>query len=358
MVNLFGLGVTKRRGGNYPYVTARVRAKKAHLLPSEIYPKLLARDVNEIARTLQEGEYAEEIDRFAGKARGALLIERATRLNLGRTYQQILDMSEGELKVMIGLYLERYDIYNLKTILRGKFAGMSTEEIAAELVPAGAIPLARLEALAKLDNLQDIVTRLREFPYGRGAAKVAEGYGPTGITSLTEIENALDREYYTRLIAEFPPTNKEGRAFRSFLEREVDIQNLRTVLRLRAEEAQDMAPYFIECGTSLTLDRANRLLKAGKEEFASEVLTLKFGKRLEEGVRAYVDGKGLNPLLTALDKALIESADDFGHVAPLSVLPVVDYLLRKKIEVDNLRIIASGKESGLPDETIEGLLIL
>jgi V/A-type H+-transporting ATPase subunit C len=39
-------------------------------------------------------------------------------------------------------------------------------------------------------------------------------------------------------------------------------------------------------------------------------------------------------------------------------LPIIDYRLRKKIEVDNLRSIARGKQSGLPEEDIRSLLVL
>lgn len=356
MVRIFGLEMKRSGGGNYPYVTARVRAKKANLLPRDTYPKLLARDVNEIARTLQEGEYGAEIDHFAGKASGALLIERATRLNLGRTYAQLLDISEGELKTMIGLYLERYDVVNLKTLVRGKFAGAPAEDISAEFVPVGSIPLARLEAMARLETLGDVLAQLSDTSFGR-AIKAALGEAGTP-TTLVDLENAVDKTFYEHLVLGYTPSGRSQRAFYAFLQREVDVQNLRTILRLKAADIPDFAPYFIEGGASLTRDRANRLMRATKEEFATEIANLKFGKRLEDGVRAYLDGKGLNPLITALDKALIESADDFGHVAPLSVLPVVDYILRKKVEVDNLRIIAHGKESGLSDEVIEGLLIL
>jgi len=358
MVRIFGYGMKSPKGSNYPYVTARVRAKKAQLLSPDTYPKLLARDVHEIARTLQEGGYGAEIDHFAGKASGALLIERATRLNLGRTYAQILDMCEGELKVMVGLYLERYDVYNLKTILRGKFAGMTSENIITELVPTGSIPLARLEQLARQDTLLDVIQQLRDTPYGRGIQTALGETAGQPPASLVEVENAIDRTFYEHIAAGFRASDKSTRAFLAFLQREVDVQNLRTLLRLKEAGIADYEPYFIDGGASLTREKAGRIMRATRDEFAAEIAKLKFGPRLEEGVRAYLDGSGLNPLITALDKALIESADDFGHVAPLSVLPVIDYILRKKVEVDNLRIIAHGKESGLPDEVIEGLLIL
>jgi V/A-type H+-transporting ATPase subunit C len=40
------------------------------------------------------------------------------------------------------------------------------------------------------------------------------------------------------------------------------------------------------------------------------------------------------------------------------VLPIVDFMVRKKIEVDNIRIIARGKESGLDSEQIKKLLVI
>jgi V/A-type H+-transporting ATPase subunit C len=43
---------------------------------------------------------------------------------------------------------------------------------------------------------------------------------------------------------------------------------------------------------------------------------------------------------------------------PLSVLPIIDYMIRKKIEVDNIRIIARGKESKLDVDHIKELLVV
>lgn len=43
---------------------------------------------------------------------------------------------------------------------------------------------------------------------------------------------------------------------------------------------------------------------------------------------------------------------------PLSVLPVVDYMLAKRREVANIRLIAYGTHSGLDSETIKELLVI
>src|SRR5438552_6326402 len=164
MANLLarlGLGT-----GNYAYVTARVRAKKAKLLPSDEYARLLARDASEIARTLQEGTYKTEIDALAAKYRGAELVERATRLKLGRTYAEVQSYARGELAAMIGQYLARYDVANLKTILRGKFAKAKSEEILAETIPAGSLA-PRLEELSRVEKIDDVLDALGTTPWRR-----------------------------------------------------------------------------------------------------------------------------------------------------------------------------------------------
>jgi vacuolar-type H+-ATPase subunit C/Vma6 len=63
--------VTKRipvESGNYPYVTARVRAKKAALLSSDVYERMLQMEIPQIARILSEGAYKAEILALATKA--------------------------------------------------------------------------------------------------------------------------------------------------------------------------------------------------------------------------------------------------------------------------------------------------
>src|SRR5437870_5803251 len=81
--------------GNYPYVTARVRAKRAALLPADTYARLLQMQIPEIARFLGEREYKSEMVALGGRYAGVDLIEHATALNLTRTYNQIDDFLGG-----------------------------------------------------------------------------------------------------------------------------------------------------------------------------------------------------------------------------------------------------------------------
>ncbi|MCK4455629.1 MAG: V-type ATPase subunit, partial [Thermoplasmata archaeon] len=60
----------------------------------------------------------------------------------------------------------------------------------------------------------------------------------------------------------------------------------------------------------------------------------------------------------ALEKHHLKEASTYSHLHPLSILPVLDYLISKEIEVENIRIIARGKRDGLSESTIRDLLVI
>lgn len=353
MANLLArLGL--QRGGNYAYVTARVRAKKSLLLAPEEYPKLLARDVSEIAKTLQEGQYKQDIDELASRYRGAELIERATRLHLGRVYSQIQGFATGELAAMIGVYLGRYDVYNVKTILRGKFAGLPADEILNETVPAGLLA-PRLAELSRLERMDDVVAALSHTTFGRVLKEEVEG---KTLSNLVAVENALDVEYYSMLLASIPERGAANKAFLTWARNEVDVINLKTLFRLRFARLTEWEPYFLDGGREVSRERAQRIVRGSDDEVLAEVQSLAVDPSVVDATRQALASGTVNHVATALDKELIRDAHDFSHRSPLSVLPVVDFILRKKVEADNLRAIAYGKQTGLPTETIEELLLL
>lgn len=340
-------------GGNYAYVTARVRAKKNQLLGADAYPKLLAREASEIARALQEGQYKAEIDELAARHRGADLVERATRLNLGRTYAQIVGFATGELALTIAAYLARYDVYNVKTILRGKFAKAKPEHILDETIPAGTLA-PRLAELARLEKIEDVVEALHGTPFHKVLVAQTEG---RQLSNLIEVENELDRAYYATLLENVPQSGRANKAFISWIRNEIDVVNLKTLFRLRFARVTDWEPYFLAGGTDVTRDSAARIVRGTDEEVISEVGTLDVAPEVVDATRRSLSSGNLSAVATSLDKELVRDAQDFSHRAPLSVLPVVDFILRKKIEADNLRAIAYGKQTGLPTSTIEELLI-
>lgn len=337
----------KSRGGNYPYVTARVRALKTYLLPESEYAKLFQRDLHEIARSLGEGRYKDEVDELAGEHTGAALVERATRLNMGRQFSKILSWCKGEPEELLELYFHRYQVHNIKTVLRGVQAGASTEEIRLALIPASVAPEETFLAATTAETLEEAINALR----GTGYDHVLDAEEDL---RLSEIENALDEAYYETLVQGFEPRDRPTRAFHDFLKREVDILNLKLVLRAKHK---DLIEYqLVPRGRHVDDDLARRIQGAEWSEVASILEETPFGPVLRSALQDYQEDKDLNHLAAVLDQHHLDEASDFGHRYPLSILPLIDYVLRKKREVDRLRIIAVGKAHGLPRDEIKTLV--
>src|SRR5213594_2246842 len=160
--------------GNYPYVTARVRAKKAALLSPDVYERMLQMEIPQIARVIGEGAYKSEVLALASRASGVDLIEVSTSRNLAAVFTQIIGFSEGGLRQMIGWYLDRFDVQNVKTIVRGKLFGATPEEIAEDIVAAGSMEESFLKSLIKLPNLDEVFARLEGTIYAEALASLGE----------------------------------------------------------------------------------------------------------------------------------------------------------------------------------------
>src|SRR5574337_223119 len=221
--------------GNYPYVTARVKAKRALLVPKESYDRLLVMEVPEIARFLGEREYKAEMLALGAKDSGVDLIENAVSRHLAQTYNKIYDFSEGNLRAMIGRYLDRYDLENIKTIIRARTYGAAAEDVEEDLVPAGSFSEEFLDELATAPSLEAVFKSLDGTIYASALSILNKK--PSEVANWSEWEDLVSRLYYAELLASIPPATDANRLMRKFVQREIDILNLKTLLRAWSAKA-------------------------------------------------------------------------------------------------------------------------
>ncbi len=341
--------------GNYPYVTARVRAKKAALLSSDVYERMLQMEIPQIARLLGEGAYKAEILALATKASGVDLIERATSRNLAAVYTQIIGFSEGELRQMIGWYLDRFDVQNVKTIVRGKLFGAGAEEVLEDIVAAGSMRESFLQSLIELPSLDEVFERLEGTIYSQ--ALHALGKNPSEIRKWNAWEDLVTKLYYVNLLAVVPERTEGTRLMREFVRREIDIVNLRTLLRLWASKGTLEYDAFVDGGLEIPKAELNEMVSLDVNALAAHLrdydLTEELSGRLKD-----LQALGVGQLVRGVERLHLLAAGRYAHIHPLSVLPILDYIVRKDREVQNLRIIARGKESALATAVIRELLVV
>ncbi|HYY49055.1 MAG TPA: ATP synthase A1 subunit C [Thermoplasmata archaeon] len=341
--------------GNYPYVTARVRAKKAALLTADVYERMLQMEIPQIARVLGEGAYKAEILALAPRVSGVDLIELATSRNLAAVYTQIIGFSEGELRQMIGWYLDRFDVQNIKTIVRGKLYGASATEIQEDIVAAGSMKESFIQSLIELPTLEEIFDKLDGTIYAQAFRAI--GKNAAEVQKWNEWEDRVTQLYYENLLAVVPERTEGTRLMREFVRSEIDIVNLRTLLRLWASKAALSYDVYVDGGWELPKGELAKMasmdVNALSVALRQYALTEDLAARLKD-----LQALGVGQLVRSVEKLHLLTAGRYAHVHPLSVLPILDYIVRKDREVQNLRIIARGKESGLATDVIRDLLVI
>ncbi|MFC7176818.1 V-type ATP synthase subunit C [Halosegnis marinus] len=342
---------------NYEYVTARVRARRAKLFDEDDYRKLVRMGPGEIARFMEETEYETEMNELGARFSGVDLIEYALNRNLAKHFDDLLEWADGKLYDYVVRYLRKFDAWNVKTTLRGLYSGASTAEIEDDLIGAGEFSDAFLSRLVNASSIEAVVEQLDGTIFGDAAADAYELYEEMGV--LVPLENAVDRAYYAELMGNLPnEPNHAEELYIQFLRAEIDFRNLRNALRISRSGADiDPAEFYIDGGRLFAATEL-RQLAANPDELVARVRESTYGDELDAALDGLADAEDLIGFEHALDAALLEYSDTLSNRYPLSVCPVLAYVLAKEREVDNIRAIARGREAGLDAEEIEAELVV
>ena len=344
---------------NYPYLCARVKAKKGFLMKKDSFHRMLSMDLAEIGRYLGETQYRDEISALGSDYSGATLIEMGISENLAKIYTDVLSYSVGHSRELVSEYLHRWDIYNIKTVLRGKLTHAPQDDIKEILVPAGSLRLDYFNQMAQSASWEELIDRLRQQKVIYVDEEMLRVAISTG--KLAKLEDTLDKEYYTSMLRSVEQTDISEVHFHDFIRREIDITNLKALFKLKSEgvAGESMPQYFVPGGMEFKMDRLTKMSSAGGiKEILDDFRQSTYAEMMRADIEQFEKDEDASSLLRALDRVLLATAEKFSHLYPLSVLPVLGYLLAKKTEVDNIRIIARGKESGLDPELIKRLLVM
>jgi V/A-type H+-transporting ATPase subunit C len=343
--------------GNYPYVCARVRAKRASLLPHDVYRKLLLMDTHQITRFLGESQYKKEITELGLKATGFQLIDLALNRNIAEVYQQILGYSEGDLTTLLCAYLQREDIWNIKTILRGKSYNAKPEEIMKAIRSAGKYPESYWQNIIQQSKT---VPEAIELLKGNDYFEIINAFKEDWETHPSICENRLEQAYYQFLLSSIPPRSEPNRLFLESIREEIDLVNIKTLLMTKYEsvEPETITSMILPGGKIPEKTMQHLIIAPDFKQFLEELQTIPEYQTIREFIGTIEQTNSLSHVIRAMEKNHLTKATKKSYLHPLSILPILDYFIRKRIEVENLRILARAKEKGLSEQTIRELLVL
>ncbi len=349
-------------GKDYGYANARIRGMKSHLLSRSFLDELIAaQDLGQFIQPLMDTEYAADLDEALIRGRDAAAVDEALKHNMVRTYQKVLGFLNEEAAFILSTLLGRWDVFNLKTIVRGKQMHLVQGEIEEGLLAAGQLSSVDLSALAQAEDIKALVDLASTWglPY---AHALREGYARFMASSdLAQLELALDR-YYAEWARERLHRSKANIATaRKILGIQVDTMNLVTMLRFQKADHESFKPeeYFLQGGTAIHLPLYVELSSLSDvDQVLDRLRGTPYGKLLDEVAVKFIEANSISVFERALEDYLTRKALTMGIGDPLGIGVGIAYLWAKQNEITNLRIIVKGKSVGMPLERVRGELIL
>jgi len=345
---------------NFDYGNARMLAEKSRLIPRDTLERWVGlEDVIDLLDELTQTTYERFIDAALMRAASLEAVNRMlTESQIAvseklRSYYRVAALEQ------LRLWLQRFDVQNLKTVLRGVRQNAPPHEISRALFPVGDLADHILDDLIEQPGVGEVIDRVATLglPYAQPLVRVR---AEQGLESMPAVEMSLDRWFYRRVwekLAGWRSTEKLTAAF----ELDADITNLTTVLhvvdvdpslekwqaRLGIGEIDDL---FVQPGM-VPISVLREAVTCSTAESAVDALgTTPYAAALQEGLSDYMEGKGYGSFEITLDTYRLRfladqiQQDRLGISVPLGVLAL------KVNEIRNLRWIANGICIGLSEQ--------
>ena len=358
----------------YGYGNARLRALRSRLLSQADYDDLLAQAtvedlITRLAETPYKGDIEAALVRFGGPRR----VSEALSANLTRTLRRIRTFYEGEPRALVDLLLRRWDRHNLLTVLRGQSREIPSEDVLMTVVPVGDADQVALREMARQPGLRaamDLMTSWR-LPYAGALREVRAATGSS--PDLDQLELALSRAHYAAIRQALANGNGNRATVLAYIESEIDLINVRTVLRLARHpelmplirqryHTTTIEPLLIEPAGQLSGPRLAQVAMnaGGPEAVVRELQTSRYGEALQIGWQRWQAGEGgLAVMERELERWQLRSSAAMFLRDPLGIGIVIGYLDYKETEIANLRLIAQAVALDMQrDEVRRDLIIL
>lgn len=340
----------------YDYVNARIKGMKSRLLAPPVFESLILKpDVESIIAELENTPYKQEIEKATVQYSGIKCIEVALRKDFANTFRKILGfMKGGESETYINILLSRWDIQNIKTILRGKNIHMTSAEIVECLVPAGQLDDTTLIELIKQPDVKAVIDLLATWgiEYAKPLTRNFKEYSEK--RDLTVLEYAIDKFYYENALEKLGEDSYDDRILLDMITTEIDVTNIKNVLKMIRDkiEIEEAETFLIKGGITLNIEKLLSMLRSGTLEGAIKVLDATPYKFLSELPADVFKTEKVSVFEKELEKYLIKRGISRFLGDPLSIAVAVGYVWAKYNEITNIRIIARCKTADITEKEI------
>ncbi|MBU3110441.1 V-type ATPase subunit [Clostridium lacusfryxellense] len=243
-------------------VNSKVKALIGKMLSQDQYIKLLnCKDFISTVKVLkEETSYSEFLESYNLEKIHRGNLENILHMHYISTYSKFIKYFNGEYRNLMKVLFLRWEIEDLKVIIRGKYLGRSLDEIENRLIARCSLNTINYDYLLAFKNVEDVIYGLKKSIYYKNLKNLAKDASEKG---LFRIETELDFLYFTSIKKELKHLSTENKeAVQSIIGMEVDLLNLgwiyrgKTFYKIRPEE---LFNYTIYNGYKLPKEKIRKL---------------------------------------------------------------------------------------------------
>ena len=344
----------------YASVLAKIGAERSKLL-SEIKLKTLteSKDLPVFVAQLRETSYQTQIAKVPLPLTSRKL-ERAFNENLIESYKKMVKNSPKNVTKYLNLYLSRFEVENIKSLVKTTYANLSPEEKTAKMYLSVEDYFKKrlvFEETVKAPTLKQLVNAFKLTEYAATLNAAMQNFEESGSTVGFDV--LLDKWFYEKLSGSYLllPKKEMPHAF-FYASMENDGFTLLTLLRGKILNHDPNWLRLIMPSTNFNFS---------KQTVEALIVAPDFDSALKIALESYYAKffvKAQNPEETVANtektfkKAVFQHAKEsrigeiFNIGAPLA------FMMQKETEVHNLIAASSGVEAAVKPEKIQGQLLL
>jgi len=331
------------------YLNTRVSLYSGRLWHAEDFDVLLRATDAEIADTLAERGLVQLVAGFGASEHAPAAANDPLSLEQ-RIIAQTLDETRVLIRPLNGAarnfliyWTARFEVTNLKTLLRGKMTGERSAALLARLTPMGSFGRLDHQELSLAEDVGELLRRLEAGPYAAIVRQARRAFEQSH--DPFNLDAALDRAYYEGLAQRASALEScAGPGFRNLMGNLIDRINLVWLLRYRFNYNLPPAQvYFLLVGShySLTGARLRELAALGSPEAVLAELPQEWRTRLDAE-------QGIPGVFATMDRIAAEYAVKVLRTDAPAITRAFAYLILRERDLRSVRAVLRGRQLGLP----------
>ncbi len=249
-------------------------------------------------------------------------------------------------------YYLRFEVVNLKRIIRGKYSGVPNTQITESLIPIVPHKVGSYEEMVEVEAFEEGVRRLEGTAYEPlvSSLELSEKYD-----ALWPVEIALNHLYASAVFKSLEGLSQEDRGLvKRIVKAEADVENFLIAAKQRGVRDETHVPEEMFPATyDIALEKLKEVMEASDVKLVIQELGQPYNEILAplyEGDVALIRSRLRKHVYEIARKG--RAANDFGFNV------IMAYLIFSEIEKDDLVGIAWGKAQRVSSEDILKYLVI